>query len=144
MISRDQVLREVHICITRAQAQMKKVYDSKHREREFQVGDQVYLKLQPYRQLTVAARKNLKLSARFYSPYEVLERIVNGDKLVSCPQAVLDRRFRKGKTEFLIHWQGLSPADATWEAGDILQERFPKFILEGEDRFQGKGNVTTI
>nr|XP_009788728.1 PREDICTED: uncharacterized protein LOC104236501 [Nicotiana sylvestris] len=34
-----------------------------------------YLKLQPYRQSSVAIRKNLKLSARFYGPYKVLQRI---------------------------------------------------------------------
>ena len=54
---------------------MKRIYDLKHREREFQVRDFVYLKLQPYRQLSVAARKNLKLSACFYGPFEVLDRI---------------------------------------------------------------------
>lgn len=54
---------------------MKAYADTNRTEREFVVGDWVYLKLQLYRQTTVALRKNLKLSAKFYGPYEVLEKL---------------------------------------------------------------------
>lgn len=33
------------------------------------------LRLQPYRQQSLIARKNLKLSPRFYGPYQILERM---------------------------------------------------------------------
>ena len=49
LISIDQFLKEVKDCIAQAQARMKKLYDAKHTEREFKVGDFVYdLKLQSY------------------------------------------------------------------------------------------------
>ncbi|XP_066333772.1 uncharacterized protein [Miscanthus floridulus] len=44
-------------------------------EREFQQGDLVYMKLQPYVQSTLAARSNKKLPFQFYGPYKVLQRV---------------------------------------------------------------------
>jgi hypothetical protein len=41
---------------------IKQMADKNRSEREFLVGDLVFLKLQPYRQNTVALRKNLKLN----------------------------------------------------------------------------------
>ncbi|KAK4388622.1 hypothetical protein Sango_2199200 [Sesamum angolense] len=54
---------------------MKLYADKKRTEREFLVGDEVFLKLQPYKQTSVALRKQLKLSAKYYGPYKVLEKI---------------------------------------------------------------------
>lgn len=39
------------------------------------MGDLVYLKVQPYKQTSLAIRSSLKLASKFYGPYEVLERI---------------------------------------------------------------------
>lgn len=53
-----------------------KVQADKHRtEREFQEGDMVFLKLQPYVQSTMANRTHQKLSFRFYGPYKILQRV---------------------------------------------------------------------
>ncbi|GMI75415.1 hypothetical protein HRI_001210800 [Hibiscus trionum] len=68
----NKALREQ---LMQAQHRMKQYADKKRSEREFQIGDAVYLKLQSYRQTSVALRKNLKLYARFFGPYEILERI---------------------------------------------------------------------
>ncbi|XP_074323155.1 uncharacterized protein LOC141660094 [Apium graveolens] len=54
---------------------MKWYADKKRSDREFSVGDEVFLKLQPYRQHSLITRRNSKLSAKFYKPYAITEKI---------------------------------------------------------------------
>ncbi|MCH90197.1 hypothetical protein A2U01_0011108, partial [Trifolium medium] len=61
--------------LTRARQRMVQQANSKRREKEFQEGQWVYLKLQPYRQHTVHRRCSQKLAKRFYGPFQILRRI---------------------------------------------------------------------
>lgn len=61
--------------ITKAQHKYKQYGDKKRQEASPKVGDWVFLKLQPYRQLSVSVRKYLKLSQKFFGPYKVLQKI---------------------------------------------------------------------
>lgn len=54
---------------------MKYYADRKRSDRAFQVGDMVYLKLQLYRQTSVALRKQLELSSKYYRLYKILAKI---------------------------------------------------------------------
>jgi hypothetical protein len=54
---------------------MKSQADKGHTERQFEVGDQVFLKLQPYIQSSIAPRANQKLSFKFFGPFKVLQRV---------------------------------------------------------------------
>ena len=53
------------------------------------------------------------------------------------PQAVLDHRVQKGHQEVLIHWKGLSPADATWEDLQNMKRRFTGLALEEKGEIRG-------
>nr|XP_027067300.1 uncharacterized protein LOC113692891 [Coffea arabica] len=61
--------------LIQAQERMKRYADERRSERRFEVGNCVYLRLQPYRQSSVAVRSNTKLSARYHGPFEVMEKV---------------------------------------------------------------------
>lgn len=74
--TRDQITRLLKEYLEAARQRMKCLADLHRSERTFEVGDRVYLRLQPYRQHTVAMRNSLKLSPRFYGPYKIIQRIL--------------------------------------------------------------------
>lgn len=54
---------------------MKHQADKNRSEGEFNVGELVYLKLQPYIQSLVAFRCNHKLSFRYFGPFKILAKV---------------------------------------------------------------------
>lgn len=58
-----------------SQNRMKFYADHKRTDREFVVGDEVFLKFQPYRQSSVVVCKNLKLAPRYFRPFTILARV---------------------------------------------------------------------
>ncbi|GAA0174021.1 hypothetical protein LIER_27498 [Lithospermum erythrorhizon] len=72
---RDVILDDLRMHLLRAQQKMKDTADKKRRDGQFSIGDKVFVKLKPYRQKSLAARRNEKLSPRFYGPFLVLSRV---------------------------------------------------------------------
>lgn len=58
-----------------AKQKMKKQTDQRRTAREFSVGEQVFLKLQPYVQSSVAVRANHKLSFRYFGPFPIAAKV---------------------------------------------------------------------
>ncbi|XP_059310551.1 uncharacterized protein LOC132061887 [Lycium ferocissimum] len=75
LAQRQSLLQQLKDNLHTAQARIKFLADKNRTDRVLQAGDWVYLKLQPYRQAYVAIRKNLKLSAKFYGLFQILEKI---------------------------------------------------------------------
>ncbi|CAJ2651729.1 unnamed protein product [Trifolium pratense] len=72
---RDEALNQLKLHLLKAQQQIKVFADKKRRDLQFSVGEWVFLKLRPHRQQSVAKRINQKLAARFYGPFEIVDRI---------------------------------------------------------------------
>ena len=58
-----------------AHERTKSQADKHWTDREFQERDWLFLKLLPYRKKSLATRANLKLSPRFYGPFQILKRV---------------------------------------------------------------------
>ena len=61
--------------LNRAKQCMKKQADEHRSERQFQIGDLVFVKIQSYVQSSLAQRSNQKLAFKFFGPYRVLARV---------------------------------------------------------------------
>lgn len=75
LIQRGEMLKLIKENLLQAQARMKFFADNKRIDRNFEVGDEVYLKLQPFHQKSVVLRSNLKLSSKFYGPFKILTKV---------------------------------------------------------------------
>ena len=73
--ARDAILQQLKGNLFKAQLYMKHQVDERRRDFQFNVGDLVLVKLQPYRQHSVALRKIQKLSMRYFGPFEIEARI---------------------------------------------------------------------
>jgi hypothetical protein len=72
---RQSMLDHIQQNLHRAQHRMKTQADKNRQERQFQVGDWVYVKLQPYVQQSVHRRANQKLSFKYFGPYLIIQKI---------------------------------------------------------------------
>jgi hypothetical protein len=173
LCNREQILSILNHNLQQAQQRMKKYADIKWTKRKFELGQKVYLRLQPYRQTTVAHRRSLKRAPRFYGPFTIIRKVGAvfyeldlpkdssvhpvfhvsqlkpklGSTVVPLPKLplvdshgvfrpkrveVLDRRSRprdnRPLIELLIHWEGQTADDATWEEFYALKNAYPHLV----------------
>ncbi|XP_016747280.1 uncharacterized protein [Gossypium hirsutum] len=148
--AREAARKLLHSCLKRAQTRMKHYADKHRSERNFRIGDLVYLRLQPYRQQSlrrvgaVAYTLRLPPDSRIHPTFNVsqlkkhvgaaptqaeLPMVDDQGVLPKEPVRILDRRMVKrgnsAATEVLVEWVNSFSEDATWEPLPIIQAKFP-------------------
>ena len=74
LITRQALHSKLQCRLLKAQTTMKIYEDRNRRDVQFQIGDWVYVRLRPYRQLSVRPHYS-KLAKKFYGPYQITERV---------------------------------------------------------------------
>jgi hypothetical protein len=72
---RDEALKQLKDQLVRAQDRMKSQADVHRKERSFEVGEWIFVKLRAHRQHSVVTCIHAKLAARYYGSYPIIERI---------------------------------------------------------------------
>ena len=132
MLERDRLLKEARSRLQQAQQCMSQVYNKHHRDRQFNVGDWVYLKLQSYRQFLVDRRSNAKFAAKYFGPFKVLKKIGLVAYLLDLPT--------KSKLHPVVHVLVVKPhvgQDTPVSSGlpeDFSPQIHPQTVLEQRRR----------
>ena len=108
---------------------MKHAVDSHHSERQFQVDDWVFLKLQPYVQTSVADRSSQKLAFKYFGPYKVLQHVGSvAYRLELPPSSTVHPVFHVSQLKKAVGAQHtitstLPPASAQWSVPECILQR---------------------
>nr|GEY57079.1 Ty3/gypsy retrotransposon protein [Tanacetum cinerariifolium] len=134
LVERDALLRKLKQNLSVDMHRMEMQANQNHHDVEFKSGDRVLVKLQPYRQITLAKCHYNKLSKRYYGSFEVLERVGKVAYRLAIPDS--------NKIHLVFHVSLLKLFVATWEMLSEFNAAYPSYHLEDKVVVKGVGNVT--
>ncbi|GJS53204.1 putative reverse transcriptase domain-containing protein [Tanacetum coccineum] len=133
-----------------ARDRQKSYADNRRKPLEFEVGDQVLLKVSPWKGV-VRFEKKGKLAPRYVGPFEILERIevladanlhvplgeIKLDKtlhFVAEPVEIMDREVKSLKRSKIpivkVHWNSKCGPEFMWEREDYMKAKFPGLFAD--------------
>nr|GEW32868.1 reverse transcriptase [Tanacetum cinerariifolium] len=119
--------------LKRTQDRMKSQADKHKTDRQYAVGDWVYLKHQPHRQVSVRQGQQRKLSTKYHGPFvieEMIGELREDGLLASMPMAILEKMLGKvaqSASDVCVDLVDKQTHKISWEIYVDLIARFPDF-----------------
>lgn len=142
---REEMITLLKYHLQRAQHRMTQLANKKRSDREFTLGDWVYLKLQPYRQHSLKGHGSQKLSARFYGPYMVVDKVGKvAYRLKLPPEAKIHDVFHASQLKLCPNPSSTTPTALPQYLPDLGFDKEPEAILERQYVKRGKAAATRV
>jgi len=134
--AREEAIKLLKFHLQRAQNHMVQQANKRRSDRNFSVGDFVYLKLHPYRQVSMRSTSYHKLMPKFYGPFKVLDRIglaayqLDPQTLIFI-MCFMFHSWKGAQTQLLFQSSTylLQFYNGKWSEGDMLQQQ--KYLCNG-------------
>lgn len=143
LAAREEAIKLLKFHLLRAQNRMTQYADKRRSDRNFSVGDYVYLKLQPYRQASLRRQVHNKLSPKYFGPYKILDKIgAVAYQLELPPDAAIHNVFHVSQLKLCTQ-----PSAATAQPipiGVLIQKGEPESILERKMVKRGPTHATKV
>ncbi|KAJ1398529.1 Ribonuclease H-like superfamily [Sesbania bispinosa] len=155
IMQRRQMLQVIRDNLGQAQIQMRNQFNAHRQDRSFKVGDWVFRRLQPYRQISVRSSPSKKLAKRYFGTFQIVRTIGPvAYQLALPPDAKVHPVFHISK---LKPFYGTPPSnipplpssvtgqtelESTWEDAVAFKNSNPTFNLEDKVVLEGDGNDT--
>ena len=131
----QRVMQVLKDNLTTAQNRMKQQVDKHRTEREFELADWVFVRFQPYKQLSLKEQGKNKLAPKFYGPYQIIQNISNVAYEIKLPETSrIQNIFHVSNLKKLLGQQQLIQTTLTTldEEGKLILE--PEAIINIKER----------
>jgi hypothetical protein len=89
LTTKENLIKRVQSHLQTTQHRMTIIANRRRSDRSFEVTYYVYLKLQPYRQQSTAARVSHKLAVKYYGLYQVLAKVGTVAYKLNLPSSLM-------------------------------------------------------
>ena len=119
---KEDVIQVLHHQLSKNQQRMKQLANRHRSERQFQIGDMVFLKLQPYRQTSVERREVPKFAAKYYGPFRIKNKIGRVAYQLELPS--------NAQIHDIFHVSLLKKAYGNWQFTPLPSITNPQAVIE--------------
>ncbi|XP_074362278.1 uncharacterized protein LOC141702511 [Apium graveolens] len=129
-----------------AQDRQRKYANQGRRDKEFEIGEKVLLKISPWKGV-MRFRKKGKLSPRFIGPFEILKRPIEVKSNLTYeeqPVEIIDRKVQELKKKNIplvkVLWRNHAIEEATWELESEMRNKY-SFLFSDESDSGGRNPI---